>query len=115
MVHQTQKERQISGINPLFIERQDERALIGGQQIVGVFHPLGNTLEGMKRADIVSRQVGGEFVVTDVRINRHAYSLVPSPLTNAMSRLSSGTSRKARITGNISVSTAVSASSIARR
>lgn len=53
MLHQPDKEWQIICIYPLFIQGQDIISLIGSQQVVGIFHPLGNASKAQQIAKLI--------------------------------------------------------------
>ena len=71
MVHQPDEEWQVGARDPLLVERQDEVAVLGGQQVIRVLDPFGDALAGQHRADVVERDEGAEFGVADFGINRH--------------------------------------------
>src|SRR4051794_9249064 len=71
MLHESKKKGQILNGDALFVERQDEVALAGVDQKIGVFDALGNALVGPKVADVVARQEGGEFFRRNVGIDGH--------------------------------------------
>src|SRR5690606_26592302 len=78
----------------------------GVKQEVRVLDPFGNTLVGKQIADGVAFQERAELHLGNVGIDGHQ----ADPLTKAMSAGVSSTSLKARMTGNSSVSVAVTAS-----
>ena len=53
MFHQADKKGQILGMDPFFVERQDELAVIGYQQIIGVFHAFRDPFERERGTDVV--------------------------------------------------------------
>ena len=54
MLHQADEERQVALLHPLFVEREDELAGVGVQQVVGVLDPFGDALEGADAAEVVA-------------------------------------------------------------
>ena len=71
MRHQRQEVRQIIHRHALFIEREDERALAGMQQEVGILDALGDALVGEQLADVVAFEELREVFGGDVGVNRH--------------------------------------------
>ena len=71
MLHQAEKERKIVLVDPLLVERQQERAALGMQQEVGVLHALGDALQRQRRAEIVAVEETRQRVVADFRIDGH--------------------------------------------
>ena len=71
MLYQPEEERQVPGIDPLLVEREDVGAALGQQQIVGVLDPLGDALAGERRADVVLRDERGKLVVGDFGVDGH--------------------------------------------
>ena len=71
MLHQPQEEGQIVLLHPPFIERQNERSLLGDQQEVRVFDAFGDTLAGDDPADVVFRGERLNLLVGDFRIDGH--------------------------------------------
>ena len=71
MRHQRQEVRQVVHRHALFIEREDERALAGMQQEVGILDALGDALVGEQLADVVACQELREVFGGDVGVNRH--------------------------------------------
>src|SRR5262249_58639787 len=72
MLHQSQKERQIVGRDPLLVKREDEIAAIGMQQEVRVLDALGNTLVGQQLAEPVAGEKASQALRSDVGVNGHA-------------------------------------------
>src|SRR5690606_414290 len=107
MLHQSEKEGQIAGGDPLFIEGQDKGSGLGMNQEVGIFRSLGNALIGEKLSHLIGLQKFRQLDFVDVSVNGH-HDL---PFRKAISTGRSETSRKARMTGNSSVSSAVAANS----
>src|SRR5690606_25602036 len=109
MFHQAEEERQIDALDALFVQRQDVGARGGVEQEVGVLRALGDARVGKELADGVLLKKPAELVLGDVRVDRQSrYAL---PLTKAMSAGRNSTSRRTRLTGKFSVSSAVTASS----
>ena len=71
MIHQAEEERQVPGVDALFVERQDVLAARRGQQVVGVLDALGDALEGVGFADVVFGEEGLELGVADFRVDGH--------------------------------------------
>ena len=71
MLYQPEEERQVLGVDPLLVEREDVGAALGEQQVVGVLDPLGDALAGERRADVVLRDERGKFVVGDFGVDGH--------------------------------------------
>ncbi len=71
MRHQAEEERQIALRDALLIERQEERALGGVQQEVGVLDALGDALVGEQFADVVSAEEVRKLVGGNVGVDRH--------------------------------------------
>ena len=107
MLHQAEKEGQIVPVHPFFVKRQDEGSATGAKQEVGVFDPLGDALIAQELAEIVIGQEVGEFRLGNVGIDGHRFCPQATPLTKAMSALVRGVSRKERMTGKSSFSSAV--------
>jgi hypothetical protein len=74
MLHQREKERHVTGGNPLLIERENEVAALGVNQEIGILDALGDALVGQQRAEIVAGQKAREIVGADVGIDRQTYS-----------------------------------------
>ena len=72
MLHQAEEEREVARGHPLLVERQEEGALLGVHEVVGVLDALGNALVGEQRAEIVAGDEFGQLVVGHFRIDRHA-------------------------------------------
>src|SRR2546427_6024481 len=71
MRHQRKEVRQVIHRHALFVEREDERALAGMQQEVGILDALGDALVGEQLADVVAFQELREVFSGDVGVNRH--------------------------------------------
>ncbi len=71
MLHQADEKGQVGGGNAFFVERQDEIAALGVQQIIGVLDALGNALEGHHGAEIVAHEKFFEFLLVDMGIDGH--------------------------------------------
>ena len=63
MLHQRDKKGQVVGIDPFFIERQDEIAALGGEQEIRILDPFGDPLAGQHLADVVTRDESPQLVV----------------------------------------------------
>ncbi len=72
MVHQPDEKRQILARDPLLVQGQDEIAALGRQQKIRVLDPLGDALARQHLADVVQRDKGAQFIVTDFGIDSHA-------------------------------------------
>ena len=46
MLEQSQEERKIAFMHALFIKREDVRAALGLQKVIGILHAFGDALEG---------------------------------------------------------------------
>ena len=57
--------------NPLFVERQDEIAALGGDEEVRVLDALGDALARQHLADVVQRDKGSELVIGNIGIYSH--------------------------------------------
>ena len=71
MLHEAEEERQVGGRHPLLVEGEDEIALAGVDQEIGVLDPLGDALVGEQLADVVAGQEGLELLRRNVGIDRH--------------------------------------------
>ena len=71
MLHQPQEERQIVLLHPPFVERQNERPLLGDQQEVRVFDAFGDALAGDDPADVVLLGEGLNLLVGDFGVDGH--------------------------------------------
>ena len=100
MRHQREEERQIVHRHALFIERQDERALAGVQQEVGILDALGDALVGQQFADVVAVQEFRKLVGGDVGVNRHG-----RPTTAASGRSERGSGKNSFSSAAETVST----------
>ncbi len=77
MRHQAQIERQLVGLK--FLEqRQDEAALRGGDEVVGVFDAGRDALKAGQRADRVVSEPGAELFGSNDGENGHVYGRVNS-------------------------------------
>jgi len=74
MLHESEEERQVSLINPLFIERQDEVAGIDVQDIIGILNPFGNSFQGQNVAKIIIGKKAGKLRFIDFGVNSHGAS-----------------------------------------
>ena len=72
MVHQRDEERQVLGGDPFFVKRQDKVALLGGQQEIGILHPLGDALARQHFADVVQGDKAAQLLIADFGVDRHA-------------------------------------------
>ena len=72
MLHQPEEPGQLRRIHALLVQGQDVVARRGAQRVVAVLHPLGDAAERHHAADVVVRQEGGERLVGDLGIDRHA-------------------------------------------
>ena len=71
MFHQSEKERQIGGIDALFIDRQDEGAARRVHQIVGVLDAFGDPFEREQTSQRIAGDKAHKLVVADFGIDRH--------------------------------------------
>ena len=72
VIHQRDEERQVRRGDPLLVKRQDEVALHGGQQEIGILHPLGDALARQHLADVVQGDKDAQFLIADFGVDRHA-------------------------------------------
>src|SRR5579862_8930279 len=79
MVHEREEERQVSGVHPFLIERQDEGAALGAEKIVGVLDALGDALAGDRLAKCVVGEEGSELVVGNVGVDCHYATAALAP------------------------------------
>ena len=96
MLHQAEEERQIGRRHPLLVEGQEERALLGVHQIVGVLDALGDALVGQQRAQIVAGDELSQIVVGDFGVNRHDGSVPQSAVDGLKARRPPRAARAAR-------------------
>src|SRR6185312_3399941 len=68
---QLQEERQVVGLNPALIDRQEIAPRLGRQQEVGILHAFGHALEAQGRAQVEVGQQTAELLVGDVGVDRH--------------------------------------------
>ena len=54
MLHEPKEKRQVSFVDPLFIERDDEIAGLGVQELIGILNSFGNPFQGKNVAEIIS-------------------------------------------------------------
>src|SRR5580704_12723177 len=87
MLHQSDEKRQILERDPLFIERQDEIAALGGDEKVRVLDTLGDALARQHLADVVKRDKGSELVIGNVGIYSHRFFCRVIYLESAPGRL----------------------------
>ncbi len=73
MLHQSDEKRQILGRNPLFIERQNEIAALGGDEKIRVLDALGDAFARQHLANVVKRDKGSELVIGNIGINGHRF------------------------------------------
>ena len=69
VVHQAEKERQIVGVDALFVERQDEGAGGGVEEEIRVFRTLGDALVGEQPSRRIFLQEGLELAFGNVGID----------------------------------------------
>src|SRR5580704_8525910 len=74
MLHEPKEKRQVSFVDPLFIEREDEIAGVGVQEIIGILNPFGDPLQGKNVAEIIVGKKAGEVRLIDFGINSHGAS-----------------------------------------
>src|SRR5260370_15159037 len=100
MVHQAEEERQVPGVDALFIEREEVLATRRGQQGVGILDTFGNAFEGVGFADVVFGEEGFKLRVADFRIDRHYATSVRGTLNTTLSSVvrtsSTVTSKRSR-------------------
>src|SRR5678816_2492246 len=72
MFHQTQKEGQVLGCHPLFVQGQEEGAAVGLQIEIGILDAFGDALEGERFADVVLLEQAFQIFKTDVGIDGHS-------------------------------------------
>ena len=71
MLHQADEEGQVFGMDPLFVQGQDEGAAVGLEVEIGILDAFRDALEGQRRADIVLLQQPFQLLETDLGIDRH--------------------------------------------
>ena len=71
MLHQAHEEGQVRRGDALLVERQDPRTGGGLQQVVGVFHALGDALGRDEVADVVAGHEGAQIGIVDFGVNGH--------------------------------------------
>src|ERR1700730_17525891 len=74
MLHEPKEKRQVSFVDPLFIEREDEITSIGVQNIIGILNPFGNSFQGQHVAKIIVAKKAGKIRLVDFGINSHGAS-----------------------------------------
>src|SRR2546430_7190114 len=74
MLHEPKEKRQVSFVDPLFIEREDEIASIGMQKIIGILNPFGNSFQGKNVAQIIAGKKASEVRLADFGIDSHDVS-----------------------------------------
>src|ERR1700732_2001797 len=74
MLHEPKEKRQISFVDPLFIERENEIAGVGVQKIIRILNPFGNPFQGKNVAKIIVAKKAGEVRLIDFGINSHGAS-----------------------------------------
>ena len=70
MRHEIQVERQFLGGQAL-VEREHIAALVGGDEVVGIFYAGGDGLESLNRAERIAAEPGGELFRGNGGIDRH--------------------------------------------
>ena len=76
MLDQAEKEGQVVRVHPLLVEREDEGALRGADQVVRVLDAFGDALGGEELADAVARHEGGHLVIGHFGIDGHDRTLL---------------------------------------
>jgi hypothetical protein len=74
MLHEPKKKRQVSFVDPFFIEREDEIAGVGVQKIIGILNPFGNSFQGQHVAKIIVAKKAGKIRLVDFGIDSHGAS-----------------------------------------
>jgi len=77
MLHQAKEKRQVGGVHPLLVERQDVGAGRGVEQEVRVLHALRDAFVGQQFADVVVGQECAEFDFRDVGVDGHGSDVPP--------------------------------------
>ena len=73
MVEQGEEEGQVAGVDALFVQRQDEAAGGGVDEVVAVLDPFRDALGGDEVADIViAAQEGGQRFCGHLCVDGHA-------------------------------------------
>jgi hypothetical protein len=71
MLHQAEKERQFAAGDALLIEREDEMAGFGVEQVIGILHALGDALEGQQRAKVIGGEKRAQLLLANIGIDGH--------------------------------------------
>jgi hypothetical protein len=74
MLHEAKEKRQVSFVDPLFIEREDEIACVGVQKIIGILNPFGNPFQSKNVAEFIVAKKAGKIRLIDFCINSHGAS-----------------------------------------
>src|ERR1700730_8866355 len=74
MLHEPKEKRQVSFVDSLFIEREDEIASLGVQKIIGILNPFGNSFQGKNVAKIIVAKKASEVRLVDFGIDSHGAS-----------------------------------------
>ena len=83
MIKQTDEERQVTGIDPFFIECQDVSPRRHGQKKVGILDAFGDALEGDDLAQVVGGHKFDQFLVRDFRVDSHGGNIFELRAANA--------------------------------
>ena len=71
VLHQPEVERQVAGLDALFVEREDERAPRRVHDVVGVLDALGDALEGQQLAQAIAGDEARQLLVADFGVDGH--------------------------------------------
>ena len=72
MLHQAEEEGEVGRVDPLLVEGEDELALLGREQVVGVLDALGDALDREHGAEIVAADEGLELLIGEIGVDRQA-------------------------------------------
>jgi hypothetical protein len=70
-VEHAEEERQVARVDALFVQRQDEAATGGVDQIIAVLDALGDALGRNQLADVVTREETAQRFRRDLRVDGH--------------------------------------------
>src|SRR5271169_877960 len=73
MLHQAEEIGQVGLVYPLLVEREEEEAGAGVDEVVRILDALGDAFGGQQLADAVIRNEGGKFLIRNLGIDRHAW------------------------------------------
>ena len=98
MVHQSEKEREVRLGDTFLIERQEIRAFVRMQHVVGVFDTFGDTLVGQQGADVVCGKELFKLLVGYFRVDGHGS---PAQTASARGSLNCTDSRRTGISSTV--------------